>query len=100
MSVRQAQLEISSPEFTEWMAHSEIEPFGEQAADIRHGIACSLLANVNRDSKARPKPYEWSDFVPWADASRGNDQEPVELDDPEAQSALIKAAIFGVKPKQ
>lgn len=100
MSVRQAQLEISSLEFTEWMAHFEREPFGEQAADIRHGIACALLANINRDSKTRPKPYAWSDFVPWADVSEKDEAEPIELDDPEAQSALILASVFGIKPKK
>lgn len=63
-------------------------------ADQRHGIACSLLANVNRDAKKRREPFEPKDFIPWHEANR-KDSGAVLLADPKAQSELIKQALFG-----
>lgn len=98
MSVRQAQLEISSLEFTEWMAFYELEPFGDKVADMRHGVATSVLANVNRNSEARPEPYKAEDFIHWGDQPEADAGEPVLLDDPVAQSNLIRATMFGIPP--
>ena len=94
-SVRQAQLEISSEEFTEWMAYAALEPFGEHIADLRHGVAVSVLANVNRSAEARPEPYRAEDFIYWRDFVPVEEAEPVLLDDPVAQSNLMRAALFG-----
>lgn len=91
---------MTSAEFTEWQAYYNLEPFGELVADQRHGVATSLLANLNRDSKARPKPYTADDFIHWRDT--GNEPveaEPVLLDDPVAQSNLMRASMFGLPPK-
>ena len=77
------------------MAYYDLEPFGEHIADIRHGIATSVLANINRDSKARPEPYRWDDFVFWKEGQGAETSEPVLLDDPVAQSNLLRAAVFG-----
>ena len=99
MSVRQAMLEISSLEFTEWQAFYSIEPFGDLVADQRHGVATSLIANVNRDSKTRPAPYRAEDFIYWGDSGRAPAAvEAIALDDPEAQANLILARVFGIKP--
>jgi len=98
-SVRQAQLEISSLEFTEWQAYYALEPFGEEIADLRHGVATAVLANVNRNPQARPKPYAAKDFIHWRHTGPDEaDEEPVLLDDPVAQSNLIRAAMFGKSP--
>ncbi|MEC5213319.1 hypothetical protein RCH06_001865 [Polaromonas sp. CG_9.5] len=62
-------------------------------------MAVSVLANVNRDSKARPEPYKAEDFIHWRDTGQRVDEaEPVLLDDPVAQSNLIRAAMFGKAP--
>ena len=45
MSVRQAQQEISSVEFAEWVAYYQLEPFGEDRADLRCGNITSTLIN-------------------------------------------------------
>ena len=58
MTVKQAQREIDSREFAEWMAEYWIEPWGELRADLRSGIIASVLANVN-GNKTKP-----SDFMP------------------------------------
>ena len=62
MSVRQAQLEITSTEFAEWIAYSTLEPFGEERADLRSAIVACLIANTNRGKNQRP--YKETDFMP------------------------------------
>lgn len=100
MSVRQAQLQISSAEFTEWLAFYELEPFGDQVADMRHGTAAALLANVNRNGKEKPEPYRAADFIQWGELCEAEPEaEPTLLDDPVAQSNLIRAAMFGMPPR-
>jgi hypothetical protein len=81
------------------MAFYEIEPFGDEVADLRHGTACALLANTNRDRETRPEPFAPADFIHWGDAAGQHiEAEPVLLDDPVAQSNLIKAQLFGIAP--
>jgi hypothetical protein len=84
-SVRQAQEEIDSAEFGEWIAFYSIEPFGDRIEDLRAGIIASAIANCNR-SKDTP-PYKPLDFIPWA-------QEPVVKSGPPPAEAI--AALFGV----
>jgi hypothetical protein len=81
------------------MAYYTLEPFGEQIADIRHGIAVSTLANINRDSKQRKAPYEASVFIPWhEDNHNPKSNEPLLLEDPDAQTNLMLAAMAGGMP--
>lgn len=81
------------------MAYYELEPFGDLIDDYRHGVACALQANINRDSKSRPEPYKPDDFIFWRDTGDGApDDEPVLLADPVAQGQLLRAALFGVRP--
>lgn len=82
------------------MGFYQIEPFGDLVADERHGSAASLLANLNRDPKTRPEPYTPEDFIYWrATGQTVEEAEPTLLDDPVAQSNLIRAAMFGLPPK-
>lgn len=85
------------------MAYAELEPFGEHVADMRHGITAALHANLNRDPKKRPEPYQPKDFIYWHEGNRQQEKEeekrPILLQDAEAQSRLLKAALFGIKPK-
>lgn len=99
MSVRQAQMQISSAEFTEWMAFYQLEPFGDLVADQRHGVATALHANLNRNADKRPQPYTADDFIHWRATGQAEEEaEPVLLDDAAAQSNLIRAAMFGLPP--
>lgn len=83
MSVKRAQREIDSPEFSEWMAYAEIEPFGPIREDLRAGQVAALIANVNRDPKTKPDAYTAEDFFPppWVDvqAAEVAAPEPVDL---------------------
>jgi hypothetical protein len=99
MSVWQAQRQISSAEFTSWQGYFQLEPFGDLVADQRHGVATALHANLNRDSKARPEPYRAEDFIHWRDTGPAEEPEPELIDDPVAQSNLIRARMFGLPPK-
>lgn len=62
MSVARARREISATEFYEWQAYYELEPFGEERADLRAGIIAATIANVHRGKRSRP--YKPSDFMP------------------------------------
>ena len=101
MSVKQAQQEIDSHEFGYWLAYYGLEPWGERVADMRHGIAVATLANINRNTDARPDAYMPEDFMPWLERNRKTSAEagPVLLDEPDAQARLIKAAVFGCRPE-
>ena len=68
MTVAEAQQRISSREFTRWQAFHEIEPFGEERADLRSGIVASVIANVNRGKHS--KTYKPADFMPQFDGPR------------------------------
>lgn len=54
---------MSSREFTEWLAYYGIEPWGEEPANLRHGIATSILANAHRDAKKQATPFKPQDFM-------------------------------------
>ncbi|TGP43471.1 hypothetical protein EN871_16825 [bacterium M00.F.Ca.ET.228.01.1.1] len=96
MSVARCQAEVSSAEFADWLAYHQIEPFGEQMADLRAGAITAAIYNVNRDTKRRPEPFGPSDVIPWIDGlSTRLEPEPVLLDDPVAQTAMLRASIFG-----
>ena len=96
-SVKQLLAQFDSEELGQWMAYSVIEPFGEEIADMRHGIAVAALANVNRDYKRRREPFEAEDFIPWHVSHRLRDLSPdgALADDPKAQAELIKRLFAG-----
>lgn len=64
MTVAELLNRISSRELSEWMAYAEVEPFGEERADLRSGIIASTVANTARDPKKRKQPYTADEFMP------------------------------------
>lgn len=55
---------MSSREFHEWIAFYEIDPWGDQRADVRAGIIASTLANIHRDKHAKAfKPQDFMWFI-------------------------------------
>ncbi|AET90680.1 hypothetical protein BSFA1_10950 [Burkholderia sp. SFA1] len=97
MSVASCQAEVDSAEFAEWIAYHQIEPFGTQMEDLRAGVIAAATYNVNRDTKKRPEPLGPSDVIPWIGGLTKRDEPaaPILLDDPVAQSNLMRASIFG-----
>ncbi|MDR6447485.1 hypothetical protein J2794_003601 [Paraburkholderia terricola] len=96
MSVARCQAEVSSAEFADWLAYHQIEPFGSQMDDLRAGAVAAAIYNVNRNTEKRPQPFGPSDVIPWLDGlSPKPEPEPVLLGDPVAQTAMLRASIFG-----
>jgi len=60
-SVRTIYKEIDAREFGEMMAMEQIDPTGEERADLRMGILASAILNSMPFGKKRWKP---SDFMP------------------------------------
>ena len=52
---------MSSCEFTEWMAFSQLEPWGEERADLRSALICKVLADINTPKDKQRMKLE--DFV-------------------------------------
>ena len=62
MSVERAQQEINSAAFSEWKAYSFVEPFGDDAHNIRHATLCMILDNFihgfgGKTYKGKPEDY-------------------------------------------
>lgn len=79
---------ISSRELTEWQAYAQLEPFGEERADLRSATNTMVLANANRDPKKQARPYTIEDFMFFRDEA-----EKPELS--QAEIAAKAAAAFG-----
>lgn len=56
----------------EWMAYYEVEPWGEDRADLRAGIIAATTANVWRGRGPAAKP---SDFMPRFDGPAKQSQQ-------------------------
>jgi hypothetical protein len=89
------QAEIDSAEFTEWQALYLLEPFGDEVADRRHGSEMAMRANAQRGPNT--EPYKAEDFMYGSTVQEEPELEL--LDDPVAQSDLIRAKLFGKPPK-
>lgn len=75
-----------------WRVFFELEPFGEEAAWMRHGIWCALYAGAHTDpNKHRPEPI---DFMPFADKP-----EPDYKSGWESFKSSVKAALGGKKKR-
>lgn len=77
MTVKQLLHNISSQELTEWMVYYELEPFGEERADLRAGIISSTIANANRSKNSRV--YKPVDFIPKFDKPKQTWQEQLQI---------------------
>ena len=53
---------MSSLEFSEWIAYYKIDPFGEDRADYRNAIMCTLFGNAHKKKGARS--FRIDDFMP------------------------------------
>lgn len=53
--------EITWPQFLEWYAYDQVDPFGEERADMRTAQIVQTLVNLNR--REHQEPYKLSEFV-------------------------------------
>lgn len=60
--------EITWPQFLEWYAFDQLDPFGEERQDIRTANVVQTLVNLHRGQNR--DPYKLSEFVlPFGDAA-------------------------------
>lgn len=72
---------VSSEEITAWFAYMDIEPFGEERADLRSGVATSGIVNTLRAAHFKdPEMTTPRDFMPF--------EEPVVLTEEEQAERL------------
>ena len=93
MSVKRAMREIDSREFAEWLAYSNLEPFGPEREDQRAGMIAAIIANVNRDPAKRPEPYDVEDFFARWDTAERKAAEATVKETPDLKSKLTAWAM-------
>ena len=74
-------------QFKEWEEYYSVEPWGDDQHEARNGMLCSLIANVNRDTKKKRDPFMPRDFM------RGPAEPEVELTDAQIERELDR--LFG-----
>ena len=78
--------EMTSAQLSEWMAYAQLEPWGEERADLRAGIIASTQANTMKGAKG--KSFKPQDFMP--------QYEPEDEDESAAKlMARMRAALGG-----
>lgn len=60
------------------MAYSQVEPFGEERADLRSAIIACQVANAFGRRKDQ-KPFEVSDFMPKFDPPKEQTEEQMKM---------------------
>ena len=70
--------EMPINEYIEWQYFYMLEPWGLRPQDAMHAHALSVLANVNRNTEARPEPYEIKDFMLYTQAAPAAEDPRVE----------------------
>ena len=54
--------ELDAQELMRWLGYHQLEPWGEERADLRAGIVASTIANVHRGKGKAP--FRVRDFMP------------------------------------
>lgn len=75
------------------MAYYQLEPFGEEPADVHAATIATLIANANRNSKKQPKPFRVQDFLLSETAKQSGPKTPDQL---LAIAEIANAALGGV----
>lgn len=55
--------EMSREELSEWMAFSQLEPFGSWFQEYLSSVVASVVAEVNRNRKKRGRPFTPREFM-------------------------------------
>jgi hypothetical protein len=66
VSVRKMLGEMSLRELGQWWALWQIDPWGEERADLRNAITSYVIAEANRNPKKRAAAFSPRDFMPYA----------------------------------
>lgn len=93
MTVAELGRRMSSAEFAEWLAYSELEPFGPLA----DAAAAAWFANVNRDPKKRPEAYAAAEVL---QAFAFDPPTPEQLRAAQINSTLARLLSLGAGPRK
>ena len=66
----------NSRQYAEWQAEYQLDPWGDERADLRMGIIACTIANVNR---AKGRTFKPGDFMPEFDKQAKQRQTPEEM---------------------
>jgi hypothetical protein len=80
---------LTESEFAEWWEFYNREPWGWEARCFSSGIVAATIANIYRDTKKKPRPFEAIDFVP------GAKRTPKKID-PKALKAQLQLTHAGM----
>lgn len=58
--------DLSLRELGTWAALWEIDPWGEERADLRNAYTTYVIAETHRHPKVRSTPYKPMDFMPYS----------------------------------
>lgn len=83
--------ELTAEQVAEWAEYHQLEPWGEERADLRCGIQASVTANVWRGKGRAAKP---SDFMPKFGPSKPQSWEDMKFK-MQAWAAAVNANIPG-----
>lgn len=64
MTVGELLNRMSAAELDQWKRFYQLEPFGGEVADQRHGLLCAVTMNANGAKKQSGGRFEPSDFIP------------------------------------
>jgi hypothetical protein len=76
--------EMSAEAWVLWQLYYDLDPWGEERADLRSGMIAAMIAETNRDKKKRRKPYTPKEFMPEFDRPAPQPQTP------EEQAAILR----------
>lgn len=78
MTVGELEERLSSRELIEWMAFAQLEPFGDERADLRMGIETSSLVRMWADPK-KAKNITPATFMPFYDPPPKRQKTPEQM---------------------
>lgn len=78
MTVAELSERMSHRELIEWMEFAELEPFGDQRADLRMAIETSALVRMWADPK-KTKKITPAMFMPFLDSEPKQPKSPQDL---------------------
>lgn len=98
-TIQELRATLSYAEFCEWCLYYQIEPWGEDRADLRAGIVASTIANYAGKTRSKGSdPALPADYLPYLERPEPDppaDDQPLTDDD---LAAWSDAAIFGLPP--
>lgn len=99
-TLQELRAALSYAEFQEWCLYYQIEPWGDERADLRAGIVASTVANyAGRQRADGADPARPVDYMPYVDRSPPEPLADAQQLTDEELAAWADAAIFGIPPE-